>query len=425
MIHIPSSSLNKTLKLKIYCVYDNQFTRNIKINMGDSQTLALKLICDDGLDMVLNILLMILGIAVFITVCIGTHNKVYTNENLYFAILSMCIVLWTNNDLYINQLLIRSSISRYYMYYLMFYITPVVLMFYLNELIHFKLFKPLCVVYSLFISALIILQIFGVAEFTETIALFLIVGTLTLITALFSMSREKERGKLNGVVIFSLGFMIVTIIANGLIWFLNRTDHTRTTLAKIGLSVYMTISIIVSIDRIIKNLLELNKTHELQKLAYTDGLTGLKNRYAFERDVKTKDLKTLAIISLDINNLKFFNDSFGHACGDKLIKESANMLRDIFDDVYRTGGDEFIALSSDKTITQLEDLRIDLLNRTSKYNNDESHDIIIEIACGYAVSTSKDETFESILKRSDKEMYRNKKKLKKHSKVKYTRGEIK
>jgi diguanylate cyclase (GGDEF)-like protein len=258
-------------------------------------------------------------------------------------------------------------------------------------------------------------------EFTETIDIFLVLSLLILVCALIGMFTNRSDSKVNKVVILSLVFMLSLVIINFSVWITNRTGQVGTTLTKIGLVIYMSISIALSINKIISNLIEANKAKELQRIAYTDSLTGLNNRYAFDRDIRLMDLSTMAIISLDINNLKYFNDNFGHDRGDTLIKESAKMLKNIFDTVYRTGGDEFIALKSGMTIEQLEKLRLDLVTETAKYNLDDRNDVIIEIACGFAVYTESDETYETIMIRSDSEMYRNKKKIKMHSKIRYTR----
>ena len=130
----------------------------------------------------------------------------------------------------------------------------------------------------------------------------------------------------------------------------------------------------------------------------------------------------MKIISLR-NNLKYFNDFFGHIYGDKLISDSGKILQDLYGNVYRTGGDEFVALLDGLSDSELLMLRSRLRRITEDYNElDENHPIIIEIACGYSVYKDGDVSYESILYRSDEQMYKNKTKIKEVSKVKYERG---
>lgn len=78
----------------------------------------------------------------------------------------------------------------------------------------------------------------------------------------------------------------------------------------------------------------------------TDDLTGCYSRQGFENAMQHhfKDGGSLSIAVIDIDNLKFVNDSFGHAAGDLYIKHVGKAICDVFrkqDCVARVGGDEF------------------------------------------------------------------------------------
>jgi len=91
----------------------------------------------------------------------------------------------------------------------------------------------------------------------------------------------------------------------------------------------------------------------LEALATHDGLTGVKNRRAFDEQLTTeiqraRRYKTpLSLILLDVDKFKQFNDSFGHPAGDGVLKRVAQLLqasvRNI-DFVARYGGEEFVVL---------------------------------------------------------------------------------
>lgn len=76
---------------------------------------------------------------------------------------------------------------------------------------------------------------------------------------------------------------------------------------------------------------------ELVTALYCDPVTGLLNRRAFERGMSP----VVAIVDLD--GLKWVNDTRGHAAGDALLRDAAEALRAEFGEahVYRLGGDEF------------------------------------------------------------------------------------
>jgi diguanylate cyclase (GGDEF)-like protein len=93
----------------------------------------------------------------------------------------------------------------------------------------------------------------------------------------------------------------------------------------------------------------------LQRLAHTDGLTGLVNRIGLEQllglacvGLQTHGVhKQLAVIYMDLDGFKAINDEHGHATGDALLKRVAQLLQvhlPTSSTIARIGGDEFIVL---------------------------------------------------------------------------------
>lgn len=91
---------------------------------------------------------------------------------------------------------------------------------------------------------------------------------------------------------------------------------------------------------------------ELERMSYVDPLTGLANRNKYIarlRELERTPPACLGVIYFDINGLKAANDNYGHAFGDHLISRASEMLTKFFhNDVYRTGGDEFVVLCPDQ-----------------------------------------------------------------------------
>ncbi len=87
----------------------------------------------------------------------------------------------------------------------------------------------------------------------------------------------------------------------------------------------------------------------LMDKAYDDVLTGLSNRSGCEMtlDRLSREHKRYRIISLDLDHLKMVNDTYGHAEGDRYLKEFAQILQKSFDGatlIGRMGGDEFLVV---------------------------------------------------------------------------------
>lgn len=95
----------------------------------------------------------------------------------------------------------------------------------------------------------------------------------------------------------------------------------------------------------------LREIAEKRKVSITDDMTGLFNHRAYEEDclkiLETDALSDITMIMMDVNGLKNTNDTYGHMAGDELIIGAANCIQTSMGEygkVYRTGGDEFVAL---------------------------------------------------------------------------------
>ncbi|MFC3225918.1 diguanylate cyclase [Marinibaculum pumilum] len=95
------------------------------------------------------------------------------------------------------------------------------------------------------------------------------------------------------------------------------------------------------------------QNRELERLASLDPLTGLRNRRAFlelaEHEIARarRDGTNLSVLMIDIDHFKRVNDTYGHAAGDEVIRNIAQLIRSLSreaDIVARFGGEEFVIL---------------------------------------------------------------------------------
>lgn len=109
---------------------------------------------------------------------------------------------------------------------------------------------------------------------------------------------------------------------------------------------YAIVGVIVDIDK------EKRSEMHLIKQATYDNLTQLYNRETFIKmlsddiDISVKRNSLAAVMFIDLDNFKFFNDHYGHACGDEVLRFTAETIRDITSGHGfggRFGGDEFVA----------------------------------------------------------------------------------
>jgi len=99
----------------------------------------------------------------------------------------------------------------------------------------------------------------------------------------------------------------------------------------------------------------LNIAHEkIHSLSIRDGLTMLYNRHFFNDNVPlqinnaARNNKKITFLMIDADNFKKYNDNYGHAKGDIVLKEIANTCKELFqrstDMCYRVGGEEFVVV---------------------------------------------------------------------------------
>lgn len=98
---------------------------------------------------------------------------------------------------------------------------------------------------------------------------------------------------------------------------------------------------------------------ELEKVARTDGLTGLLNRHAFEDWAASHahEAASGCLAVIDLNDLKLLNDSHLHAAGDaglKLVARALNGKFRVTDPIFRIGGDEFVVAMPGGTEAELQ-----------------------------------------------------------------------
>ena len=97
----------------------------------------------------------------------------------------------------------------------------------------------------------------------------------------------------------------------------------------------------------------------LEEMAERDGLTGIYNRRRLESHMQavweqgTRDVRPLALLMIDVDSFKPYNDRYGHQAGDEALKQVANVLagaaRRPLDMAARYGGEEFVVVLYDTT----------------------------------------------------------------------------
>jgi len=166
----------------------------------------------------------------------------------------------------------------------------------------------------------------------------------------------------------------------------------------------------------VNDITELSKIRErLEKMALHDALTGLPNRQLFfdRAAIATanarREKEMFAVISMDVDGLKFVNDHWGHMAGDHVLIAISNRLRGLLrkgDTISRFGGDEFLILLNG--VKRMEDIQTTvkkIIETASTPLEIEGECIAVTVSLGIAVYPNDDTDIEALIRKSDKAMY--------------------
>ena len=156
-----------------------------------------------------------------------------------------------------------------------------------------------------------------------------------------------------------------------------------------------------------------------QEQALKDGLTGLANPRALQfqaareiaRARRTADPFSIAL--LDLDDFKIINDEYGHLAGDCALQEVAKTLQQLtrsYDTCIRYGGDEFVILFPSCDRKEAEERCRELQRAVAELSlrSPDGRVFPLRVSAGASVFPEDGDTYERLLVRADRRMYRNK-----------------
>ncbi|WP_064663814.1 diguanylate cyclase [Pseudoalteromonas sp. MQS005] len=162
------------------------------------------------------------------------------------------------------------------------------------------------------------------------------------------------------------------------------------------------------------------QSDELRSQAYLDGLTGIYNRRYFDNVLSIqlaqhrRNLNPLAVMMVDIDYFKKYNDTFGHLAGDDALRKVANTLKHSFsrpiDMVARYGGEEFVVLLADTDINGAVTVAKKMLHNVLELDiaNPQTPTTKLSISIGIAVANKPEDYDSNILELADQQLYKSK-----------------
>ncbi len=430
IVSLPQNYSGKELKLSLEVTENHAFSRFDNIWISDWKDAYRHIITENRLPFLSSSFLIVFGLTLTVLLIFIVSKTSSYIDILLISIFSICMGLWTIShydmleifSIQIHTIALIENVSLL--------IAPLVMLAYMNIYIKQLDNKKITLIYKiLYISqfitsiGIVFLHAINVAHIYEMITfhyILFIIHISFFSHVLYSNKKYVKKQKIIynvGIVVFltSVVYDLVTYI------FTRYSGHKLLNIEGISALGIITFISILMLDLYHDITLKKMEQHEkelLIKRAYTDDLTQINNRrFCSEYMDKLNEDKNneYSIISLDVNNLKQVNDTFGHSKGDYLIKTAADIISEIFDNsgvVGRMGGDEFIVILPINEKSKIETLITSFKNALDE-NNHNTSDLQISIACGYATCNDvEDNSIENVYRLADARMYEDKKIIK-------------
>ena len=194
------------------------------------------------------------------------------------------------------------------------------------------------------------------------------------------------------------------------------TDYVMEIVKKIMIIFAGVVIVIAAASVIVTNRRIVEPFNKLEKEAYRDTLTGLLNRTAYFRYAQQLDEQAAAgtaafsLVMIDVNFLKKVNDTYGHEKGNTYLKSAADLIRSVFgsEQLYRIGGDEFVAVLEGNARNRAEDLIRTFREKVREKQEDKTLQPWEKVSAAIGMAAyekGKDQSSDDVLKRADQAMY--------------------
>lgn len=350
------------------------------VKLGSSKDLLFSLIHTTVVPFVLAVITLIIG---FFILIYGIYTIIRVNVNrsfIFLGLFTITLAFYSANEQPFTLLLLNNNIASSYISFILLMLMPIPFILFLKELYtnkHHIVWNILILINLLNAVTLTLLQVTNTADFKNTLIITHIVYALTIITTLVMTCYELVKYKITYSM--KLNLICVDIVAVCLIIAVNlyyiSGAQIPTTLGDVGFLIYIVVIGLHSIKLNTALLEKGRKAERYKSLAYTDKLTGIGNRTAHDDFISHCDFDkhNYIVVMFDLNNLKYYNDTYGHDVGDVYITTGSSFITKAFNAVagnkcYRIGGDEFCVIITDRTVEEFNNAYAVFKNLITEYN---------------------------------------------------------
>jgi diguanylate cyclase (GGDEF)-like protein len=340
---------------------------------------------------------------------------------LYLGTLAVLIGCYSTIETDFAQILFSNRAACSFITFIILMMLCIPFMLFFHDYLHDDipwLCPVLCCVSLIQILVSVALQLSKIADLRDvlfTTHMVMVLAAMYFLIVFVRALRARKFLKQIRVSIIGMTILIVSFFADLFFYYTHVRDANS--FGRLGFFIFI-LALGIDTSATSLHLLEEGRKAIIYKeLAEKDLLTSCFNRNAYHNDTLPEKLKDgLLLVTFDLNNLKYYNDTFGHACGDQYLIDSVTIMQKVFEPfgrLYRIGGDEFCVLIEPDTECDIEQVLADFTAEEAAYNEVPDQPIHLQVACGYAYyKAGQDIDLEQTRERADILMYENKRALK-------------
>ncbi|MBQ9495429.1 MAG: GGDEF domain-containing protein [Treponema sp.] len=420
-ISIPENYHGKKLTIDYYYTEKNGVVKLEPPLFGDFLDLQFSFFHKNWFPLVCGIFLCMFGIYFFFTSLLFSVLIPEVFGQVISAVISLNLGIWTLSTFRLLPLFFNIQYVTLIDYITYFMISPLffLLIAQIHKVYNKKLFWTVVGMSMLISFSLIALHFLNIAHITEYRFAYYLTGIILALVLVGYDIDDIRRHNVSIVTVLQMTgptlFCLCGTIA--LVFYLLYGFWDNAAPPNVSLFIFTAGNMLFVLTRFMIYLLLLLESRprrlefkSLTRLAYIDALTGLSNRTFYSELAESlKNSKNdYCIVSFDLNNLKFVNDTFGHSAGDKLIRNCAKIIKTSFPSnahCCRVGGDEFAVVIEDVTENRVDMSLKKICSSLSSLNKREPN-IEHSVAYGYAFRHEQtDGTPHTIYLLADKRMY--------------------
>lgn len=408
----------KTITIKTDSPYDMYEGLFRTVTYGDKASIIMYLQKETRIMLILSCIPIVLGIILIIAAFFA--GKEFSKRPFaYVGIFLTVVGIWETTETGYLQFLKFDMYTVQIVNLLTFGFIPLLVIMalkYTNLLKYYfkRLFYINVIIYAVYVA----LQLLEISDMYQTlwlIHLSMVIDSIFIFwdTKRYYDEQEDKSSFICIMITYSIVFFAIIIDIYRMYVYPDSYNGYATRIAMVLFIVFMAVSIVqrsLAVER--KNI----ERETIINMAYTDILTGIKNRRCFEEDAEklANAKKSFNIVAIDMNNLKMINDELGHKFGDEALIKVANALR-IFEnygeECYRMGGDEFEVICKKMDIDDIDRVCEQINKKLAK--TEYFPGIPLSIAYGsFRFSANMDTEVNKVMARADKKMYEKKQQMK-------------